>query len=159
MKNAHRSGGRFPFAFDGVVAEVELYLDSIQLLTTFDISAIKNRGGCMEPLVARPQPGIGGQRDGRQQVYVHVSQAFAMNPMAVDECQYFFRLGDRCHWKMAQQVEHHRTVRKTAASDLADHERMGKHARVLEQRAQARVAATQVVDPDGRVDEDQDFGD
>jgi hypothetical protein len=80
-----------------------------------------------------------------------------MNPMAVDECQYFFRLGYRCHWKMAHQVEH-RTVRKTAASDLANDERMDKHARIFKRRAQTRVAATQMIHPDRSVDEDQDFG-
>ena len=39
----------------------------------------------MESLVACPQTGARGQRDGRQEVYVDIAEAFAMDAMAIDE--------------------------------------------------------------------------
>ena len=81
-----------------------------------------------------------------------------MKPVAIDERECLFRLGDRRRWEIAQQLEHDCTVRKAAASDFTHDERMGEYARILEQRPQPRVAAARVVDPNRRVNEDQDFG-
>lgn len=113
----------------------------------------------MKSLVACPQTRPGRQRGGGEEVYVHVTQALAVDPMAINKRKHFIGLGDRCHWQIVQQLEHKCAVRKAAAGDFTHDERMGQYACVVEQIPKSSVAPAQVVHPDGGVDKDQGLDD
>ena len=83
---------------------------------------------------------------------VDPSDAAAGEALSFDELQDLFVLRSLRSWQLAEESENFGTPPHSSDSQLSDDERMDEDETVLEQPAEAGVPASQVVDPDGRVD-------
>jgi hypothetical protein len=88
-------------------------------------------------------------------VDIDIPDAFAMKDMALDELQDLVAVGHYGGREILQEFEDRLAVTQTAASDLAHHERVHHDGRALKQVDEPRIAAAKVVDPHGRVDQNQ----
>ena len=119
------------------------------------VRAAQFMGHGVQPAVARPQPGAAGERCGHQQVHVHVSNALAVQLVAVDVAENLVGFGHRGHWEILQQLQAGSTGFQAATGDLTHHERMPDDGASFEQGCKPGVARAQVFDPHRGVDEDQ----
>lgn len=88
---------------------------------------------------------------------INPADAKTSKAMSVDEGQ---RFDVRCNGRTRQQtqrIENTGAILQLAARKFADDEWMAKHEALLEQIRECRVATTEMVDPDRRID--QDHGD
>jgi hypothetical protein len=88
-------------------------------------------------------------------MYVNPAEAAAVQLLALDQLQYLFVPRGCCRWQRRQELQDLRAPAQRPAGQLPDHERVHEYEPVLEQRAEARLAAAQVLDPDGCVGERQ----
>ena len=123
------------------------------------VRAAQFMGHGVQPAVARPQPGAAGERCGHQQVHVHVSDALAVQLVAVDVAENLVGFGHRGHWEILQQLQAGSTGFQAATGDLTHHERMPDDGASFEQGCKPGVARAQVFDPHRGVDEDQGVSD
>ena len=56
--------------------------------------------------------------------------------------------GDRCRWKMSQQLEQLRAVLQIAARNLTDNEWMDAHAACFQRIDEPGISGAQVLNPD-----------
>jgi hypothetical protein len=95
-------------------------------------------------------------RRSREQVRIHVTNASAKELLSANEAQDFVMLGDS-HWaQLLQQTESLIAVRKSAASDLSNYERVYYHAAATKVRCKFGYACAKVVDPYGRIDQNHE---
>ena len=109
----------------------------------------------MQLNVAGPELRTLGQRHRRQQVNIDIPDAFAMKDVALDELQHLVAIGHLSGRQILQQFEDRIAIAQTFASDLACHEWMHRNDRALQQVDKRRITAAKVIDPDGRVDQNQ----
>lgn len=105
-------------------------------------------GDGVQPLVACPQRSPLGQHHGRQKVHVDVTDPPAVKAVALDESERLIVVGHNDWGELMQQIQKHRAVAQASTRDLSDDERMHDHKIAFEKFGEARVAATQVVNPD-----------
>ena len=86
---------------------------------------------------------------------INIADALAVQGVALNERQNFVVLGQHGGWQVLQQFENAGAVAQTATSYFSNHERMDGDLRALQQLGQLSVALAQVVNPHGRVDQDQ----
>ena len=86
---------------------------------------------------------------------VDVPDAFAVQGAALDELQDLVAIGHHSGRQVLQQFEYRLAVAQTSTRDLAHHERMHHDGRALKQVDKPRIATAKVIDPNGRVDQNQ----
>ena len=108
-----------------------------------------------QAFVARPECCAFGQRHRSQQVCIDIADALAVQAPVFDEPEHFCALG-HCNCRQTlQQLQHRRTVPQTSTCNLANHERMHDDHRTFQKVHKLRVAAAKMVNPHGRVDQNQ----
>jgi len=86
---------------------------------------------------------------------IDVTDASAMQVQAIDELQNLVALGHSSGWQILEQFKDRRTVVQTSAGNLANDKRMHDGDRSLEQVDKPWIATAKVIDPHGRVDQNQ----
>ncbi len=119
------------------------------------VSQAQVDGRRAQPLVTSPEPHAIGQRRRSQQMDIDVADASAMKPVAVDEAKDLVTVGNRSLRQVAQQFQDRCAIAQTAARDLAEDERMHDDTATIERVGELVIATAQMVDPHGRVDQDQ----
>src|SRR4051794_39148731 len=115
----------------------------------------KAPGGRGEPAIESPQRcALESRRN--EKMDVDPSDAAGGNVVPVDELEGLVVVRGLRSRQLAQQSEDLGSVLQTSESELADDERVHHDVPAVEQGFQPRIAAAQVLDPDGSVDEVQD---
>jgi hypothetical protein len=109
----------------------------------------------VQSLVARPEFRPLGQRYRGQEVNIDIPDALTVQDMAFDEAQNFLALGDRGCRQILEQLQHRRMIAQTPTCDLADDERMHHDLRSFQKLGKLSVSRAQMVNPHGRVDQNQ----
>lgn len=107
-----------------------------------------------EPLVSRPQAGVGGQHGGGKKVRVDIPDAKPEQMLIVDQTQYLHVCRDGCLGEVVEQSENLVAPREVAECKLASHPGVRQHVAILEEPDERWVAGAEMVDPDRRVDKD-----
>jgi len=88
---------------------------------------------------------------------VDVANAPSHQSATIDKLKRFIFGSYRRQWKLAHQRKNLRAAFQIAARKLAKNERMHQHQSIVQRVEKMRLAATEVVDPHRRVDQDHDL--
>jgi hypothetical protein len=109
-----------------------------------------------EPAIQRPDPDT-AERCRDEKVNVNPSDAATSQAMSFDKLKDLAVLGGFGPRQLAEEPEDLEPSPHSSERQLAEDERVHQDEPVLEKMLEAGVPASQVVDPDGRVDERQRF--
>jgi hypothetical protein len=112
-------------------------------------------GDPVQTLVARPDS-CRTDCGRRQQMNIDVSDAFAVKLVSFDVAKDFVRFGNRRLRQLLEQFQDQRAIGEAATGNLTNNERVHDHIVAFKESCKSRIAAAKMVDPDRRVDQDQD---
>ncbi len=107
-----------------------------------------------QSLVASPEF-CSVQGCGSQQVHVDVTDAYAMETMALDVAKNLGGFSNCRHRQVLEQVQRQRAIRQAAAGNLSDDEWMHDHCVIFKQLGQTHISDSKMINPHRCVDQNQ----
>ena len=89
-------------------------------------------------------------------MHVDVADAFSVKAVTLDESENLLAISHHGGGQILKQFQDRRAIREASASDLSEYKGMHDDDTALEQIGELRIALAKVIDPDRRVDQDQD---
>ena len=110
---------------------------------------------CREPLVGSPEFRVRSEQRRGEELGIDVANTSTVEFVPLDQGQNLRWAGDGCLGKVGEQTQDLAAAMKVAQREFAGDPGMAQNDALLEKFHENRVPGSEMVDPEGRVDQDQ----